>query len=74
MPVVEICVATPPVQEVANNVLADKTIETAAAQHSFLANAMLKHVEFKAKEREYVADISRAIGIVSREILMDEKV
>jgi hypothetical protein len=54
MPAEEKCVATPPVQEVVNSVLAGETIETAAPKQSFWANAMLKHVEFKAKEREYV--------------------
>jgi hypothetical protein len=63
MPDVEMCVATPPVQEIANSVLADKAIETAALKQSFRANAMLKYVEFKAREKEYIADGWRAIGI-----------
>jgi hypothetical protein len=62
MPAVEKCVATPPVQEVANSVLAGETIETAAPKQSFWANAMLKHVEFKAREEKYIADGCRAIG------------
>jgi hypothetical protein len=73
MPVVEKCVATPPIQDIAHSVLMDRAIETAAPKQSFLVTAMLKHVEFKAQEREYVADISRAIGVVSREMLTDEK-
>jgi hypothetical protein len=49
MPVVEMCVATPPVQEVANSVLVDRAIETTAPKQSFWANGMLKYVEFKGR-------------------------
>jgi hypothetical protein len=62
MPAAEKSIAPLPVQEVASTVSTDRTVEAAAPKQSFLANAMLKHVEFKARESEYVAGIGREIG------------
>ncbi|MDR1232926.1 MAG: hypothetical protein LBJ75_01540 [Puniceicoccales bacterium] len=56
------CEITPPAKEIASSVSANGPTETAAPTQSFLARAMLRHVKFKAREKEYVADVSREIG------------